>query len=50
MITPSGAANLAGVTTDVIYARVKAGSVHFVERPGSVLLVCGFSVNAINHK
>ena len=44
MITPSVAANLAGVTIDVISARVQAGSVHFIELPGSVLLVCGFSV------
>ena len=50
MITPSVAASLAGVTTDIVYARVQAGTVHFIELPGSVLLVCGFSVNAINHE
>ena len=50
MITPGVAASLAGVTTDVIHAHVQAGSVHFIELPGSVLLICGFSVNAINHE
>lgn len=50
MITPSVAASLAGVTAEVMYARVQAGLVHFIERPGSVLLICGFSANAINHE
>ena len=50
MITPDVAASLAGVTTEIMYARVQAGSVHFIELPGSVLLVCGFSARAINHE
>jgi hypothetical protein len=50
MITPGVAASLAGVTTEAISARIQAGSVHFINLPGSALLVCGFSVNAINHK
>ena len=50
MITPGAAASLAGVTTEVMYARVQAGLFHFIELPGRVLLVCGFSANTINHE
>jgi hypothetical protein len=44
MISPSSAASLAGVTTDVIYARVGAGLVHFNELPDGTLLICSASV------
>jgi len=44
MITPGAAASLAGVTTQVIYARVEAGLIHFTELTDGVLLVCGASI------
>ena len=44
MLTPGAAASLAGVTTQVIYARVEAGLIHFTELPGEALLVCGASI------
>jgi hypothetical protein len=50
MITPDAAASLTGVTKDVIQALVEAGSVHFFEMPVGVLLVCGPSLDEINHE
>jgi hypothetical protein len=48
MLTLHAAATLAGVTTQVIHERVEAGSVHFIEPPGSVLLICGLSLGVLN--
>ena len=46
MLTPSAAARLASVTTEIIYARIATGAVHFIEVPG-VMLICSHSVGAI---
>ena len=48
LLTPAAAARLAGVTTSVIYARVSAGSIHFIELPGGRPLICASSVMPIN--
>ena len=50
MLTPDAAASLSGVTPTVIYARVKSGSIHFIELPGGVPLICASSVGVINHE
>ena len=44
MITPAAAANLAGVTTPAIYARVQAGALHYTELSDGRLLICGRSL------
>jgi len=44
MLTPDAAASLAGVSTEVIYARVEAGLIHFRELPDGALLLCGTSM------
>ena len=44
MLTPDTAASLAGVTTDVIYARVECDALHFKQLPDGTLLVCGPSL------
>ena len=48
MLTPEMAESLAGVTTDVIYQRLEAGSIHSIELAGGVVLVCGRSVSSSN--
>ena len=50
MLSPGAAATLGGVTPTVIYARVKSGSIHFIELPGGVPLICASSVSLINHE
>jgi len=50
MLTAGAAASLGGVTPTVIYARVKSGSIHFIELPGGVPLICASSVGVINHE
>ena len=40
MLPPDEAANVAGVSTRVIYTRIEAGSLHFNELPDGRLLVC----------
>lgn len=44
MLDPVAAARLASVATEVVYAGIAAGAVHFIELPGSVVLVCSNSV------
>ena len=44
MVTPEAAAALARVTVRSVYARVEAGSVHFLETPDGVLLLCADSL------
>jgi hypothetical protein len=44
LLTPAAAARLSGVTASVIYDRVSAGSVHFIELPGGRPLICASSV------
>jgi len=44
MLPPDEAANVAGVSTRVIYTRIEAGSLHFNELPDGRLLVCGPSL------
>ena len=45
MVTPEAAAALARVTVRSIYARIEAGSVHFLERPDGLLLLCADSLS-----
>jgi hypothetical protein len=45
MLTPEEAAGLARVTVRTIYARVEAGSVHFLEKPDGLLLLCANSLS-----
>jgi hypothetical protein len=40
MLSIAVAAGLAGVSERLLYQRVEAGKVHFVERPSGVLLIC----------
>ena len=44
MITPEAAAALAAVSVRSIYARIEAESVHFLETPDGLLLVCANSL------
>ena len=44
MITPEAAAALAQVTVRSIYARIEAASVHFLETPNGLLLLCANSL------
>ena len=50
MLTLRAAASLAGVTPTVIYGRVKSGSIHFIELPGGMPLICASSVGVLNHE
>ena len=50
MLTAGAAASLGGVTPTVIDARIKSGSIHFIELPGGVPLICASSVGVINHE
>ena len=50
MLTLRAAASLAGVTPSVIDERVKAGSIHFIELPGGMPLICATSVGVLNHE
>ncbi len=45
MVTPAAAAALARVTVRSIYARVEAESVHFLETPDGLLLLCANSLS-----
>ncbi len=40
MVSPEQAARIAGVGTRAVYAWVGAGTIHFVESPEGLLLVC----------
>ena len=44
MLTPDAAATIAGMTIQVLYARVEAGLIHFTELPDGALLVCSASL------
>ena len=44
MVTPEEAAAIAGVTVRTIYARVESDSVHFLETPDGLLLLCANSL------
>ena len=46
MVTPEAAATLAAVTVRSIYARIEAESVHFLETPDGLLLLCA---NSLGH-
>ena len=48
MVMPDEAARLTGATARAIYRLVEAGSLHFLEGPGSGLLVCLESLNGIS--
>ena len=45
MVTPEAAAVLAAVTVRSIYARIEAQSVHFLETPDGLLLLCAKSLS-----
>ena len=45
MVTPESAAALARVTVRSIYARVEAASVHYLETPHGLLLLCANSLS-----
>ena len=45
MVTPEEAAAIAGISVRSIYARVEAHSVHFVETPDGLLLLCANSLS-----
>ena len=44
MLTPDAAASIAGITMEVLYARVEAGLIHFTELPDGALLICSASL------
>lgn len=45
LVTADAAAELTGVTTRVIFQRVEAGSIHFIETQDGLLLICTASLN-----
>lgn len=50
MVTPEEAASAAGVSMRVIYRRVEAAELHFIETPEWPVLICLDSVLTLNPK
>ncbi len=44
MLTPDQAATIASVSSRMIYRRVEAGEMHYLETPEGHLLVCANSI------